>query len=237
VPNIEIAPSILAADFTRLGAQIAAAEDGGAGRIHVDVMDGRFVPNISMGPLVVEAARRATGLPLDVHLMIIEPEHLLAVFAKAGASSLSVHWETCPNLHRTLQSIRELGCAAGVAINPHTPVEHLGDVLHLLDYVLVMTVNPGFGGQSFLPESLGRIARLNALIEARNLPTRIVVDGGIDEETAPRVVEAGASVLVAGSAVFNARVTVADALNRLRASVKLPLALANEKPGFPGLVK
>lgn len=194
-------------------------------------MDGRFVPNISMGPLVLEAARRSTSLPLDVHLMIIEPEHLLATFAKAGASSISVHWETCPNLYRTLQMIRELGCGAGIALNPHLPVELLGDVLHLIDYVLVMTVNPGFGGQSFLPESLGRIARLRALLEARSLPLDIIVDGGIDERTAPRVVEAGANVLVAGSAIFSARESVAGGIARLRTAI----AQANKKPGFPGL--
>lgn len=198
-------------------------------------MDGRFVPNISMGPLVVEAARRSTRLPLDIHLMIVEPEHLLAAFAKAGASSISVHWETCPNLHRTLQTIRELGCGVGVAVNPHTPVELLGDVLHLVDLVLVMTVNPGFGGQSFLPESLGRIARLHALIEARGLPVKIVVDGGIDEDTAPLVAEAGASVLIAGSAIFNGYESVEDAIQRLRLSVSQHDVQANEKPGFPGL--
>ncbi len=236
-PAILIAPSILAADFTRLGDQIADAERAGADAIHVDVMDGRFVPNISMGPFIVDAARRITSLPLDVHLMIVEPDHLLPAFASAGAGSITVHWETCPNLHRTLQSIRELGCGVGVCVNPHTPVELLSDVLHMVDLVLVMTVNPGFGGQAFLPEMLGKIARLRAMIDARNLPVRIEVDGGIAVETAPQVVAAGASVLVAGSAVFNPRQSVAEALHALRAAAGQRPDYANEKPGFPGSSK
>jgi ribulose-phosphate 3-epimerase len=235
VPTPLIAPSILAADFTRLGEQIRDAEQGGADLIHVDVMDGRFVPNISMGPVIVEAARRSTTLPLDVHLMIVEPDHLLPAFAKAGASRLTVHQETCPHLHRTLQAIRELGCSAGVAINPGSPAELLGEILPLVDLVLVMTVNPGFGGQSFLTETLGKIGRLRAVLDAHGLPVRIEVDGGITEATAPQVVEAGASVLVAGTSIFNQRESVAEAIRRLRASLDLSGAQANEKPGFPGL--
>ena len=235
MPELLIAPSILAADFGRLSEQIAEAEHGGADWIHIDVMDGRFVPNISMGPMVVEAAHRATRLPIDVHLMIIEPEHLLGAFAAAGASNLTVHWETCPHIHRTLQMIRELDCGASIAVNPGTPVELLTDVLPLVDMVLVMTVNPGFGGQSFLPETLNKIARLRAQIEARVLNVRIEVDGGISEETAPRVVEAGASVLVAGSSVFSSDVPVATAIRELRRAGANDRQ--NEKPGFPGSMK
>jgi ribulose-phosphate 3-epimerase len=234
VPTPWIAPSILAADFTRLGQQIRDAEDGGADLIHVDVMDGRFVPNISMGPFVVEAARRSTSLPLDVHLMIVEPDHLLGAFADAGATRLIVHWETCPHLHRTLQAIRDLGCAAGVAVNPGTPVEFLSEVLPLVDLALVMTVNPGFGGQQFIDATLGKITRLRQMIETRGLSVRIEVDGGITAATAPRSVEAGASVLVAGTSVFNATETVAGGIAGLRLSVGLPVFAANKKPGFPG---
>jgi len=211
---IHISPSILAADFTRLGEEIRAAEAGGGSIIHVDVMDGRFVPNITMGPLVVAAARRSTALPLDVHLMIVEPERHLAAFAEAGASRIFVHWEVCPNLHRTLQQIRELGCGVGVAINPHTPASSLSEVRHLLDAVLVMTVNPGFGGQAFLPETLPKIRELRAL--AGNQPLDIGVDGGIDVTTAPQVVQAGANVLVAGTAIFGHAAGEAAAIAHLR---------------------
>ena len=234
MPNPWIAPSILAADFTRLGEQIRDAEAGGADLIHVDVMDGRFVPNISMGPFIVQAARRSTSLPLDVHLMIVEPDHLLGAFAEAGASRITVHWETCPHLHRSLQAIHNLGCAAGVAVNPGTPVELLSEVLPLVDLVLVMTVNPGFGGQSFLSETLGKIARLSRMIEERGLPVRIEVDGGITATTAPQTVAAGASVLVAGTSVFSATESVAAGIARLRESVEAPGTPANKKPGFPG---
>jgi ribulose-phosphate 3-epimerase len=199
-----IAPSILSADFTRLGEQIAEAEAGGADWIHVDVMDGHFVPNITIGPLIVEAARRATDLPLDVHLMIEQPDRYIGDFIKAGATWLTVHQETCPHLHRTLQAIRELGARPGVALNPATPVETLVDALPFLDMVLVMTVNPGFGGQSFIPECLPKIARLSQRLEAMSrLDIEIEVDGGIDPKTAPAVAAAGATVLVAGSAVFS----------------------------------
>jgi ribulose-phosphate 3-epimerase len=164
--NIRIAASILAADFTRLGEQIQQAEAAGAGLIHIDVMDGQFVPNITMGPLVVEAARRVTNLPLDVHLMIIEPDHLLGAFAEAGADAITVHWEACPNLHRTLQAIKLLGCRAGVALNPHTPASFLSELMHMVNVINVMTVNPGFGGQVFLPETLPKIRQLRAMIAA-----------------------------------------------------------------------
>lgn len=215
--HIRIAPSILAADFTRLGDQVHAAEAAGADLFHIDVMDGRFVPNITMGPLVVEAVRRVTNLPLDVHLMIVEPDHLLPAFAKAGASRINVHWETCPNLHRTLQTIQDLGCKAGIAINPHTPASLLSEVLHLIDAVLVMTVNPGFGGQEFLPETLPKIEQLRSMTAERGI--EIAVDGGINEKTAASVVNAGAQMLVVGSAVFSQKHSVEEGLETLRHAV------------------
>ncbi len=217
--SAKIAPSILNADFTRLGDQIAEAADGGADWIHVDVMDGHFVPNITIGPLIVEAARRATELPLDVHLMIEEPERYLADFVSAGADLLTVHQETCPHLHRTVQQIRELGARPGVAVNPATPVETLIDILPFVDLVLVMTVNPGFGGQKFIAECVPKIAVLSQTIEAKGLEQiEIEVDGGIDPKTAPLTVAAGASVLVAGSAVFS-RGSIAENIGAIRRSL------------------
>ena len=199
----KIAPSILSADFTRLGECIAEAEAGGADWIHVDVMDGHFVPNITIGPLVVEAARRASQLPLDVHLMIENPDLYLADFVSAGADRLTVHQEVCPHLHSTVQRIRELGARPGVAVNPATPVETLSEILQFIDLALVMTVNPGFGGQRFIPELLHKVARLVSEAQARGLAAlEIEVDGGIDIDTAPAAASAGATVLVAGSAVF-----------------------------------
>lgn len=217
---IYFAPSILAADFARLGEQVQAAEAAGAERIHIDVMDGRFVPNITMGPIVVEAVRRSTSLPLDVHLMIVEPDHLLESFARAGASNISVHIEACPNLHRTLQVIRGLGCRVGVAINPHTPAAALSEVMHMIDIILVMTVNPGFGGQEFLPETLPKIRRLREMCVEAGRAIDVVVDGGINVDTAARVVEAGANVLIAGSAIFNNKHTVAEGMDRLRRALE-----------------
>ncbi len=214
-----VAPSILSADFTRLGEQIAAAEAGGADWIHVDVMDGHFVPNITIGPMIVAAARRATSLPLDVHLMIEEPDRYLSDFVAAGADWLTVHHETCPHLHRTVQRIRELGAKPGVAVNPSTPVEFLIDILPFVDLVLVMTVNPGFGGQAFIAESLLKIGRLRRHIASSGVPRpEIEVDGGIDASTAPAVVAAGATVLVAGSAVFSAG-SIKDNIQALRRSL------------------
>jgi ribulose-phosphate 3-epimerase len=199
-----IASSILGADFTRLGECIAEAESGGADWIHVDVMDGHFVPNITIGPLITAAARRATELPLDVHLMIEQPDRYLAEFVKAGADWLTVHQETCPHLHRTVQTIRELGARPGVAVNPATPVDTLAEILPFVDLVLIMTVNPGFGGQKFIPESLAKIERLRRMLETQGIGgVEIEVDGGIDAKTAPLVSTAGATVLVAGSAVFS----------------------------------
>jgi ribulose-phosphate 3-epimerase len=216
--NTKIAPSILSADFCRLGEQIAQAEQAGADYIHVDVMDGHFVPNISMGPLVVEAARRATKLPLDVHLMVQAPERHLASFRDAGADILTVHVETCPHLHRTVQQIKQLGCRPGVTLNPATPVSSLEDILTDVDLVLVMTVNPGFGGQAFIPGMLNKIQRLRAMLDQIGSLAELEVDGGIDPKTAPRVIECGADVLVAGSAVFAAG-GIASAIARIRESI------------------
>ncbi len=217
---IRIAPSILAADFTRLGEQIAEAEAGGGNLIHIDIMDGRFVPNISMGPLVVEAARRATQLPLDVHLMIVEPERHIPAFIDAGANNITVHYETCPHLHRTIQQIREGGAGASVVINPHTPISLLKEVLPFVDMVLVMTVNPGFGGQKFIVETLPKIRELRTMIDAAGLNVAIEVDGGIDETTAPLVVAHGATVLVAGTSVFRAPEGVTASLVALRQAIE-----------------
>lgn len=219
---VKIAPSILAADFAELGAAVRAAEAGGADYIHVDVMDGHFVPNITIGPPVVAALRRATTLPLDVHLMIETPERYLAVFAGAGASILTVHVETCPHLHRTIQAIRDLGVKPGVTLNPATSLESVREILPYVDQVLVMTVNPGFGGQSYIPTMTAKIGRLAAMLDELPDPaTRpdIEVDGGIDCYTAPQVVAAGATVLVAGTSVFQHPGGVAAGLRELRAAV------------------
>ena len=198
----KIAPSILAADFLRLGEEIAAAEAGGADRIQLDVMDGVFVPNISFGIPIVQAARRATTLPLEAHLMIVQPERYLADFANAGADTIIVHQEVSPHLDRTLHAIKELGKKAGVAINPSTPVAMLSEVIELLDLALVMTVNPGFGGQRFIPGTLHKIRQLRQILDERNPACEIEVDGGIDEATIRAAYDAGATVFVAGTAVF-----------------------------------
>jgi ribulose-phosphate 3-epimerase len=199
--KVLIAPSILAADFTRLGDQVKEATEAGADMFHIDIMDGRFVPNISMGPMVVEAVKRVTNLPLDVHLMIVEPERYIPAFIAAGASSISVHLEASPHLHRTLQVIRESGCRAGVAINTHSPAQLLHEIIGMVDIINVMTVNPGFGGQSFLPETMPKIAQLKAMAGDRHSPVDIEVDGGINAETVSSVVESGANVLVIGTAI------------------------------------
>ncbi len=215
---LKIAPSILSADFARLGEQIREAEEGGADWIHVDVMDGHFVPNITIGPLIAEAARRSTRLPMDVHLMIEHPERYLEAFAKAGADYLTVHVETCRHLHRTVQQIRELGVKAGVTLNPATPVESLAEILPYVDLVLVMSVNPGFGGQSYIPTSTAKIARVRGMIDAlgRGGEVELEVDGGVAPDTIAEVAAAGAAVVVAGSAVYNRRGSVADNLRTLR---------------------
>jgi len=213
---IKIAPSILSADFARLGEQVAEAARGGADRIHVDVMDGHFVPNLSMGAEVVESLRRVTDLPLEIHLMISDPDSFLDGFAEAGSDSLLVHWEGNENLHRTVQRIRTLGKRAGVAINPATPAAVLEEIVCDLDQVLVMTVNPGFGHQRFIHTTLPKIGRARELIERVKPGCDLEVDGGIDATTAPLVVRAGANVLVAGSAIFGDRDGVASAMKRLR---------------------
>jgi ribulose-phosphate 3-epimerase len=199
---VKVAPSILSADFGKLAQEVAAVERGGADWIHVDVMDGRFVPNITIGPVVVRAVRKATRLPVDVHLMIVEPERYIEDFAEAGADVISVHVEPSYHLSRTLQQIRKLGKKAGVVLNPHTPPEAVTYVLDLCDLVLVMSVNPGFGGQAFMPEVLPKLRAIRKMIDARGLDVSLEVDGGIAPGTARSVVEAGARVLVAGSAVY-----------------------------------
>ncbi len=198
----EIAPSILSADFLRLGEEIKAAEDAGAGYIHIDVMDGIFVPNITIGPFIVEAARKATKLPLDVHLMIDRPERYVRDFVSAGADYLVVHAEASVHLHRTLESIREEGAKTGVSINPSTSLEAVRHVLADTDLLLIMSVNPGFGGQSFIPETLDKIKLARQMIKERGLSTVIEVDGGIRPDNARQVVEAGAGILVMGSAFY-----------------------------------
>ncbi|HEY1353614.1 MAG TPA: ribulose-phosphate 3-epimerase [Ktedonobacteraceae bacterium] len=216
---IGFVPSILSADFTRLADQVQAAEAAGAQRIQIDVMDGHFVPNITMGPLIVEAVRRCTSLPLEAHLMITNPQDFLEPFARAGADVLIVHQEACAHLHRAIQQIKACGKQAGVALNPSTPVSLLVDILGMLDLVLIMTVNPGFGGQDFIPATLPKISRLRQMIDARELPIDIEVDGGIHEQTVPLVVKAGATLLVAGSAVYNERESVEQAMARLRRAI------------------
>jgi ribulose-phosphate 3-epimerase len=216
---IGLVPSILSADFTRLADQVRAVEAAGARRIQIDVMDGHFVPNITMGPMVVEAVRRCTSLPLEAHLMITNPQDFIEQFARAGADVLIVHQEVCPHLHRIIQQIKASGKQAGVALNPSTPVGLLDDMLALLDLVLIMTVNPGFGGQDFIPATLPKISRLRQMVEARELPLAIEVDGGIHQQTVPLVVKAGATLLVAGSAIYNERESVEQAMERLRRAI------------------
>lgn len=198
-----LAPSILSADFTRLGEQISACEQAGADWIHVDVMDGHFVPNLTFGPIILQACRRVTDLPLDVHLMVENPESMLEAFAEAGATRLTVHVETCPHLYRTLEQIRELGVLPGVTLNPGTPAIALKEILPLIDLVLVMTVNPGFGGQKFIEASLGKIADIRQMLDETGSTAWLEVDGGVSAATLPRLRAAGADAFVAGNAVFN----------------------------------
>ena len=197
-----IAPSILSADFTRLAEEISACESAGADWIHIDVMDGHFVPNITIGPFIVEACRRVTKLPLDVHLMIEKPEQYLDAFVKAGATNLTVHVETCPHLHRTLQYIRSLGCKAGVVLNPGTPAGAIEAVLTEADLVLVMSVNPGFSSQKFIPESIAKVAAIRKMLDASGSSAWLEVDGGVSVENLPKLKEAGATAFVTATAVF-----------------------------------
>ncbi|KQL19049.1 ribulose-phosphate 3-epimerase [Cytobacillus solani] len=200
---VKIAPSILSADFSKLGEEIKDVERGGADYIHVDVMDGHFVPNITIGPLIVEAIRPTTKLPLDVHLMIENPDQYIESFAKAGADYITVHVEACRHLHRTIHYIKSFGVKAGVVLNPATPVQMIEDIIEDVDMVLLMTVNPGFGGQKFIPSVLRKIAAVKKMADDKGLNIEIEVDGGVNEETAKLCIEAGANVLVAGSAVYN----------------------------------
>jgi ribulose-phosphate 3-epimerase len=215
---VKLAPSILAADFAHLGKQVCEAEQAGADRIHVDVMDGHFVPNISMGAPIVESLRRVTRLPLETHLMISDPDFFLDEFTQAGSDSFLVHWEGNNNLHRTVQRVKALGKRVGVVINPATPATVLGEILQDVDQVLVMTVNPGFGHQHFIHTTLPKIRRVRQMIDQIKRGCDLEVDGGIDATTAPLVVEAGANVLVAGSSIFSDCEGVVAAMERLRAA-------------------
>jgi len=217
---VKLAPSILAADFTRLGEQVAEAEQAGADRIHIDVMDGHFVPNLSMGAPIVASLRRVTRLPLETHLMISDPDFFLEEFVDAGSDSFLVHWEGNANLHRTVQRIKALGKRAGVVINPATPAAVLEEILQDVEQVLIMTVNPGFGHQHFLPTTLPKIRRVRQLIAQIKPRCDLEVDGGIEAKSAPLAVAAGANVLVAGTAIFGESDEVAAAMDRLRASIK-----------------
>ncbi|MFP7221642.1 ribulose-phosphate 3-epimerase [Priestia filamentosa] len=214
---MKIAPSILSANFSELGKEIKEVETAGADYIHVDVMDGKFVPNITIGPLVVEAIRPITSLPLDVHLMIENPDQYIPAFARAGADIISVHVEACPHLHRTISLIKEQGVKAGVVLNPATPIDSIKHILEGIDLVLLMTVNPGFGGQTFIKSVLPKIEQIAQLIEIRGLDIEIEVDGGVNTQTAKLCREAGANVLVAGSAIYNEE-DRAGAINVLRES-------------------
>lgn len=213
-------PSILSADFRQLGQQVHEVEQAGANGVHLDVMDGRFVPNITIGPFIVEAVRQVTSLSLDVHLMIVEPEKYIDDFAKAGADIISVHQEACSHLHRTLQQIKDLGKKAGVVLNPSTPLSALEEVINDVDVILIMSVNPGFGGQKFIASSTKKVQRLRSMLDERGARAELEIDGGIDPTTAPQVVTAGATMLVAGSAVFRAAGGPAEGVRKLRESVQ-----------------
>ncbi len=217
---IRLAPSILSADAASLWPQVEESIAAGVDAIHVDIMDGQFVPNIAYGPRVVEALRRRTDVPLDVHMMVNEPGRLIPAFIQAGATNVTVHAEACAHLHRVVHQVKEAGAQVGVALNPATPVGAIEEVLADLDLVLVMTVNPGFGSQAFIPSMVPKIARMGAILDERGCGAVLEVDGGIDADTAPQVVEAGARLLVAGAAVFNPRESVAEAVARLRRSIE-----------------
>ena len=213
---IKLAPSILSADFARLGEQIDEVARAGADYIHVDVMDGHFVPNISIGAPVVASIRPLTSLPLDVHLMIEHPERYISEFAKAGADIITVHVEACPHLHGTIKSIKELGVKAGVSLNPATPLSAIEEIIPHVDLILIMSVNPGFGGQSFIPATLPKITNLRKILDDRKISAELEVDGGVTADNAPGIVKAGADVLVAGNSVFKDKEGISQALRRLR---------------------
>jgi ribulose-phosphate 3-epimerase len=219
-PRIKIAPSILSADFARLGEQVVEADRAGADYIHVDVMDGQFVPPITIGSVVVAAIRPCTDVPLDVHLMIESPERQLEQFAKAGAAIITVHAEVCPDLRQEVRAIKALGVKAGVSVNPATPIDIIDYILPELDLVLVMSVNPGYAGQQFMEDVVDKIALVREILDQRGLAAELEVDGGITADTAPKAVAAGARVLVAGSAIFNKKENVTQAMERLRASIE-----------------
>ncbi len=216
---IKIAPSILSADFTRLGEEVKQAQDAGADWIHIDVMDGQFVPNITMGPLVVEAVKKVANIPLDVHLMTVQPERLIGRFAACGADSITVHVEACAHLHRVLGQIKSAGCRAGVALNPHTPAAALGEILDMVDIINVMTVNPGFGGQEFIATMTAKIASLRAMADRIRSNIDIEVDGGINSETVPLAAAAGANVMIAGASVFGHAGGIAAGIQDLRQAI------------------
>ena len=220
IKNFKLAPSILSADFSRLGEEVRDVSAAGADYIHLDVMDGRYVPNITFGPVVIESIRPYTNLPLDTHLMISEPERYIEDFSKAGSDILTVHAEASTHLHRTIYQIKETGCLAGVAINPTTALSTIENALPYVDLVLILTVNPGFGGQTLIPEVLAKVRDLKSLINEKGYSTQIEVDGGINADTASQVVQSGADILVAGSAIFNKTESIALAVERLRNSVQ-----------------
>lgn len=220
--QIKISPSILSADFTRLADQVREAEEAGVDYIHVDVMDGHFVPNITIGPLVVKALRPITKLPLDVHLMIENPEFYIEDFSKAGADIITVHQEATPHLHRTIQQIHDLGIKAGVSINPSTSVRTLDEIICDVDLILVMSVNPGFGGQSYIHSCTNKIRKVREMLDDRGVSADLEVDGGVNVDTVNEVISAGANAFVAGSAIFNDKNSVAENVSALRAKIKTP---------------
>lgn len=225
---IKIAPSILAADFARLGEQVMQAQDAGADLIHIDIMDGRFVPNITMGPAIVEAVAKLATIPLDVHLMIVEPDRFLQGFADSGADSITVHVEACPHLHRVLGQISDVGCRPGVALNPHTPASALREVIEMVQIVNVMTVNPGFGGQRFISGMSGKISELRAMVDGNGDEIEIEVDGGINAKTISAAEAAGATIAIAGTCVFRHEKGIAAGIEELRQAAAL--ARTNARP-------
>ena len=217
--TVKLAPSILSADFASLGSVARETESGGADYVHIDVMDGQFVPPLTIGPLVVEAFRRHTELPLDVHLMVVDPEHLIPDFIAAGATNITVHFEAVTHLHRVIQQIKELGATAGVALNPSTPASMIEEILPDLDLVLAMTVNPGYGGQTLIQRVLPKVRQIRQMIDAAGLDTELEVDGGIKPDNVGALVEAGASVIVAGSAVYNDKMGIAQGIAEMRSGM------------------